>query len=1124
VEGFARPASFLELLGHYYRREVDREQGLPEEFLSALRRALAWYPGAQDGDTERQRRAIFRMYRSHAELSAKRELLRRTLFALEAYSVSEERHEELADVLDRVAVLCRSDVPALADAAIHSRYVLLDRNILNTLREEKRAKVGRILDLILKHDLDTSEDARHVRNILDTGHHVLPELVSITLDGDTAHRGLAADILGKRFTRDREFTDGRLREDEDFSAYRVQSLDSAGGHETQLYCADGARGYSAIERVLAAHGSGGDGAGTDGGGTDGAGGAAGPAGPAEVILLIRVRSGQPTVAEFAQALEGQPLSCRWLTLGVMDESGHQRFRTFFPEQPQAERASALSHEPSLDDVNPIQRRELRMQRLKNFRCRQVYGSESVFVMHATAVENERDERFIAFVDVPTARMELDEDGTIRRMVGLENVFMEAVYAMRAEQAKRRRRLYWNRIVLHIRAVLNTTLNQIREYAGNLAARTGDLGIEQLVAFSRRPAQSSAGNGAQGSTESATEYGLPAEEVELVFENISGGSFTLRRRAPSEEPLQPMDDYVARVVRARQRGTVYPYEILKMMTRSGYPVTETFPKGDFEEFDLEVDEQTGSSRAVSVKGRPYGQNSSNVVFGIVNNVLPTHPGGVKRVLILSDTTRDMGSLAEPECRRIIAALDLAEERSLPVEWLPISAGARIDMQSGTENLDWTAATLRRIVEFTQAGGEINVIVAGINVGAQSYWNAEATMLMHTRGLLIMTEEAGMLLTGKKALDFSGSVSAESNVGIGGLKRIMGPNGQAQIGASNLYEAYRILFRHYSLTYVQPGERFPRRLETGDPIDRNISVEPYEDTLGQGFEKIGDIFSNETNPGRKKPFDTRQVMEAVVDRDAETLERWRDMRDAETAVCWEARLGGYATGLIGIESRSLTRIGEVPHDGPTSWTGGTLFPLSSKKVARAINAASGKLPMVILANLSGFDGSPESLRKLQLEFGAEIGRAVVNFQGPLIFVVTARYHGGAYVVFSKMLNENLHAVALSGTYASVIGGAPAAAVVFPRVVKKNTAADPRIVEAERKLQEGEGMSQGEYEDLFQEVYAEKQSELAREFDSVHSVERAKQVGSIDEILEPDKLRPYLIQVIESGMQPGTDGAGR
>jgi hypothetical protein len=49
------------------------------------------------------------------------------------------------------------------------------------------------------------------------------------------------------------------------------------------------------------------------------------------------------------------------------------------------------------------------------------------------------------------------------------------------------------------------------------------------------------------------------------------------------------------------------------------------------------------------------------------------------------------------------------------------------------MDWIAAVLRRIVLFTQAGGEVNIIVTGINVGAQPYWDAEATMLMHTRGI-------------------------------------------------------------------------------------------------------------------------------------------------------------------------------------------------------------------------------------------------------------------------------------------------------------------------------------------------------------------------------------------------------
>src|SRR6201993_5139133 len=157
-----------------------------------------------------------------------------------------------------------------------------------------------------------------------------------------------------------------------------------------------------------------------------------------------------------------------------------------------------------------------------------------------------------------------------------------------------------------------------------------------------------------------------------------------------------------------------------------------------------------------------------------------------------------------------------------------------------------------------------------------------------------------------------------------------------------------------------------------------------------------------------------MMAASDQDHPPLERWAGMRAAETAVVWDAHLGGYPVCLIGIESRPVPRLGFVPADGPDQWTAGTLFPMSSKKVARAINSASNNRPVVLLANLSGFDGSPESMRKLQLEYGAEIGRAVVNFNGPIVFCVISRYHGGAFVVFSKVLNPRMEAVAVEGPH--------------------------------------------------------------------------------------------------------------
>ena len=172
----------------------------------------------------------------------------------------------------------------------------------------------------------------------------------------------------------------------------------------------------------------------------------------------------------------------------------------------------------------------------------------------------------------------------------------------------------------------------------------------------------------------------------------------------------------------------------------------------------------------------------------------------------------------------------------------------------------------------------------------------------------------------------------------------------------------------------------------------------------------------------------MIDAVVDADHDVLERWPEMAEAEMAVVCDARVGGVAVTIVGIESRPLPRHGLTPADGPGQWSAGTLFPLSSKKVARAINAANGRRPVVMLANLSGFDGSPESLRRLQLEYGAEIGRALVNFDGPFVLCVISRYHGGAFVVFSAQLNDDIEVLAVEGSFASVIGGAPAAAVVF------------------------------------------------------------------------------------------------
>jgi acetyl-CoA carboxylase carboxyltransferase component len=140
--------------------------------------------------------------------------------------------------------------------------------------------------------------------------------------------------------------------------------------------------------------------------------------------------------------------------------------------------------------------------------------------------------------------------------------------------------------------------------------------------------------------------------------------------------------------------------------------------------------------------------------------------------------------------------------------------------------------------------------------------------------------------------------------------------------------------------------------------------------------------------------------------------------------------------------------------------------------------------------------------------------------MVFCVISRYHGGAYVVFSRALNEQLEVAALEGTYASVIGGAPAAAVVFAAEVEARAHKAPRVQAMNDALAQADSMDKGrlraEFEELFKVVHSEKLGEVASEFDRIHSVHRALEVGALHTIIPPRNLRPYLINAVERGME--------
>jgi len=1061
-----------------YLHSLDLErEGLPETFRARLTRALARYgvPGLERGPELEE--AVYRIFLAHqrapSQVPAVMALLDRRLQHAEA--LPGPLADELHETLDRLIVAAQLRQPVVGELARSVRFRVFDQPVIEEARERVVAAAREQLDYLAAHP-DAPDYGDRIEALVGSPQSLI-RLLAERIGGRQDHEPML-ELLTRRYYRVFALEDVQALSSD---GRRFLTADYMSGEERVHLITTLAEAPELPEAAAAA--------------------AALVAGsPAsQAVVDFYVSWSEPPADTDAMATEllgaigaaGLPPAVQRVTVAVSSRAGaNVHYFTFRLAD------DAFEEERVARELHPMVARRLRLWRLSEFELTRMPAVEDVHLFHCAARENPSDERLVAMAEVRDITPVRDASGRLTALPEPERVVAACLDSIRRVQAQRpsNKRLHGNRVLLYIWPPIDVPLDELRSFTQTLAPVTTGLGLEEVSIEARLPAPPDG----------------ELRQMALGFSYQPGTGVSLSIDEPPTEPLAPLDEYAQKVLRARRRGTVYPYELVGLLTRAG---------GTFTEYDLDEE-----GRLVPVE-RPSGHNSAGIVVGVVHTVTDRYPEGMARVALLGDPTKALGSIAEPESVRIMRALDLAEEMQAPVEWLAVSAGAKISMDSGTENMDWISRVLRRLIEFTQAGGEVNVVVTGINVGAQPYWNAEATMLLHTRGILVMTPDGAMVLTGKQALEYSGGVSAEDNFGIGGYDRIMGPNGQAQYWAEDLAAACEILFAHYEHTYVAPGERFPRQASTTDPLDRDVQTHPHS-VPNSDFQTVGDIFSKETNPERKKPFDIRTVMRAVADQDHRPLERWAAMAGAQSAVVFDAHLGGFPVTMLGIESQSVPRSGFLPADGPEAWTAGTLFPRSSKKVAHAINAASGNRPVVVVANLSGFDGSPESLRELQLEYGAEIGRAVVNFDGPIVFCVVSRYHGGAFVVFSGTLNDSMEVLAVEGSYASVIGGAPAAATVFAREVNDRTDTDPRVAELRAGVDAADdderARLRADLADVRAAVRSEKLGEMAAEFDAVHSIERALDTGSIDAIIPAASLRPHLIEAVERGIRRTLDKA--
>ena len=568
---------------------------------------------------------------------------------------------------------------------------------------------------------------------------------------------------------------------------------------------------------------------------------------------------------------------------------------------------------------------------------------------------------------------------------LERMLDEALAGMRRFQARRAagERLQWNRVLLTSGRRSSCAPDELHgsDRSGWRPPPQG-LGLEKVAVRCRDAATATAASCATGARFFTTmRRGRVAALPTSPPRPAAGAAARVRRRRSSQlrrrgltYPVRDRQDARARAQRAAP-ATCRP--------ASSSSTTST-PQGRLVPVDRPHGEQHGQRRGGRRPQLHRALSGGHAARDPARRPQPRH-GLARRARVPAHHRRARPRRASWAC---------------PLEWFALSAGAKISMDSGTENMDWIARVLRRIVEFTQAGGEINVVVAG--------HQRRRPALLERRG---DHADAHPRHPGHDARGRRWCSPASRRSTTPAASRPRTTRASAATSASWAPTARRSTGRR-DLAERLPHPAAPLRARLRGPgralpaprRDHATRATATSATSPHGARRGLRAPSATSSPTRRTPA-ARSRSTSAGDGG-----RRRPGPPAARALVRHARrrdrrgLGRAPRRPPGLPARHRVAArcrgsASSPPTGPTTGRPARSSRSSSKKVARAINAASGNRPLVVLANLSGFDGSPESMRQLQLEYGAEIGRAVVNFRGPIVFCVVSRYHGGAFVVFSK-----------------------------------------------------------------------------------------------------------------------------
>ena len=217
---------------------------------------------------------------------------------------------------------------------------------------------------------------------------------------------------------------------------------------------------------------------------------------------------------------------------------------------------------------------------------------------------------------------------------------------------------------------------------------------------------------------------------------------------------------------------------------------------------------------------------------------------------------------------------------------------------------------------------------------------------------------------------------------------------------------------------------------------------------------------------RPYEIREVIRRVMDRDSflEVHEHW-----AQNIVIGFGRLGGRSVGVVANQPRFLAGVLDID---------------ASRKGARFVRFLDAfNLPIITFQDVPGFlPGTAQEWGGI-INNGAKLLYAYCEATVPKLTVITRKSYGGAYTVMSSKHIRGDVNLAWPTAEIAVMGAEGAVNIIFRKQIQE--AKDPKA--------EFEKIVAG-YRDTFANPYV------------------AAAYGYLDDVIEPHRTRPYLIQALE------------